>query len=99
MRRNGYGLCTGKVSPKVNAGANQAPFAGLTPWIHATVQGAAGLDSGPEDLPLTFGNLWTLSKPSDRARADAAKSRAIDLAMIASDISRNRMIQLPFFET
>ena len=95
-RRNGYGICTGMRSPK---GERTGDFDGLTPWMHRIVQAAAGRT--PADPPLTFGDLWSAKAGagSARPRADPTAPRAIDLAMIASDISRNRTVQLPFIET
>lgn len=92
-RANGYGICTGnRSSPEVTAG--RGALQGLTPWMNRVVQAAAGRDeNGP---PLTFGDLWTAGQ---EAQADPTTPRAIDLAMIASDISRHRIVQLPFIET
>lgn len=98
-RRNGYGICTGIAVPGCKSRPDQAPFEALTNWTHARVQAAAG--RRVNDAPLTFGDLWTASATSatDMTAADAAAPRTIELAMIASDISRNRTVQLPFFET
>jgi hypothetical protein len=51
--------------------------------------------------PLTFGDLWSLQLlGQETSQAVSPHSvRAIELAMIASDISRNRTVQLPFLET
>ncbi|MGX7709179.1 hypothetical protein [Methylobacterium sp. Gmos1] len=98
-RTNGYGVCTGKASP--NAGTKAwRDFEGLTPWLHASVQAAAG--RAPDERPVTFGDLWNAplpdgSRPNDTVTAFTPRS--IELAMIASDISRNRTVQLPFIET
>jgi len=92
---NNYGLCTGLATPEVPPG--KASFDGLTPWIHAQVQAAAGREV--EGLPLTFGDLWTADGPAGPPdTADPAAPRAIDLAMIVSDLSRQRTAQLPFLE-
>lgn len=97
-RRNGYGICTGLASPSWKARSGQAEFEGLTPWMHRVIQAAAG--RGLDDAPLTFGDLWTASAASAGAiKPDLTAPRAIELAMIASDISRNRTAQLPFIET
>ena len=98
-RENGYGICTGSASPECGKNTDQADFEGLTPWMHRVVQAAAGRKQ--TDPPLTFGDLW--SAPSAEGPAMTAMNptapRAIELAMIASDISRNRTVQLPFLET
>ena len=94
-RANGYGICTGNAQPSLTAKAGQAPFQGLTPWMHEVVQRAAGRNPG--EPPLTFGDLWAGTAAS--GSVDPAGPRAIELSMIASDISRNRTIQIPFVET
>jgi predicted acylesterase/phospholipase RssA len=98
-RVNGYGICTGNMAPEFSKQADHAAFEGLTPWMHRVVQAAAGLEL--DDPPVTFGNLWNAptSAGSSTTVEDPTAPRAIDLAMIASDISRNRMVQLPFLET
>jgi predicted acylesterase/phospholipase RssA len=101
-RRNGYGACTGLTAPHAGQAAWQG-FDGLTAWIHASVQAAAGRKS--DDAPLTFGDLWgapALDGSSSGLNLDEVTTlmpRSIELAMIASDISRNRTVQLPFLET
>jgi hypothetical protein len=91
-RANGYGVCTGMSCPDVKEHA--LAFEGLTPWMYGVIQKLAGL---PADRPLTFGDLWTAGgEPDDDAER---KPRAIELAMIASDLSRKRTVQLPFIES
>jgi hypothetical protein len=98
-RDNGYAICTGNASPGAKPTAGQAEYEGLTPSMHGVIQRAAG--RSPEDAPLTFGELWAAPRAgSDPAGAMGAPGpRAIELSMIASDISRNRTLQLPFIET
>lgn len=98
-RANGYGICTGNASPAITPKAGQAAYEGLTPWMHGVIQRAAGRT--PEQIPLTFGDLWTAPTEVGGAAtlADPGAPRAIDLAMTTSDISRNRTAQLPFLET
>lgn len=98
-RENGYGICTGNAFPQCRKKADLADFEGLTPWMHRVVQAAAGRT--PNDPPLTFGDLWNASSAarSPIAQTDPTAPRAIELTMIASDISRNRMVQLPFLQT
>lgn len=97
-RQNGYGICTGNSNPNISPGnSDAAPFEGLTPWVHRVVQTAAGRSI--EDPPLTFGDLWTAPPAASAVPADSAPpARSIELAMITSDISRNRAAQLPFLE-
>jgi predicted acylesterase/phospholipase RssA len=96
-RSNGYGICTGLSSPDPSADKGQA-FEGLVHWMHRTVQAAAGRGI---DQPLTFGDLWSLQVLGEKTPQQVGPHsvRAIELAMIASDISRNRTVQLPFLET
>lgn len=98
-RANGYGICTGKSAPSFSTNRAIATFEGLSPWMHRVVQSAAGRTI--DDAPLTFGELWSApeaagAKPGGNG---PAAPRSIDLAMIASDISRNRTVQLPFLES
>jgi hypothetical protein len=97
-RNNGYGICTGRSSPN-SAAIGRPDFVGLVHWMHGAVQSAAG--RGIDDRPLTFGDLWSPSRPGDKTprQVNPHAVRAIELAMIASDISRNRTVQLPFLET
>ncbi|GAO38094.1 hypothetical protein SCH01S_03_00690 [Sphingomonas changbaiensis NBRC 104936] len=60
---------------------------GLIDWTHAQLQALAGL---PITKPLTFGDLWTARKMD---------GRAIDLTVIASDLTRGKLIQLPFLSS
>lgn len=101
LQKNGYGVCTGKMAPAVKEDAGKLPFEGLTIWIHRMVQTAAGRKITGD--PLTFGDLWNC--PGTRVVAsttppdpEQVPPRTIDLAMIVSDISRHRTMQLPFLE-
>ncbi|GLS17645.1 RpoH suppressor [Labrys miyagiensis] len=101
LQKNGYGVCTGQMAPTVKEDASKLPFEGLTAWIHRMVQTAAGRKI--TDDPLTFGDLWNC--PGKKVAASTAPPdpeqvppRTIDLAMIVSDISRHRAMQLPFLE-
>ncbi|MEA2884806.1 MAG: hypothetical protein QOH32_4062 [Bradyrhizobium sp.] len=93
-RNNGYGICTGNTAFTGKRSPNLPAFEGLTPWMHHVIQQAAG--RAFDQPPLTFGELWTAGtgKAPDRTAA-----RTIELSMIASDISRNRTLQLPFIES
>jgi len=97
-RNNGYGICTGLATPGCRQDT-QAPFEGLVNWIHARVQAAAGRKL--DDYPLTFGDLWaaSTSPEAEASETNLKAPRTIELSMIASDISRNRTVQLPFLET
>jgi hypothetical protein len=96
-RGNGYGICTGNAEPSLTSKIGQAPFEGLTPWMHTVVQRAAGRTS--DERPLTFGDLWAGTAMGVSDAVDPTRPRAIELSMIASDISRHRTIQIPFVET
>jgi hypothetical protein len=97
-RKNGYGICTGRSAPKAAAEGGQL-FEGLVHWMHRAVQSAAG--RSVDNPPLTFGELWSPPVPGQEAPSQVSPhaTRTIELAMIASDISRNRTVQLPFLET
>jgi hypothetical protein len=98
-RANGYGICTGNPPKESGQETDQGELEELTPWMHRIVQNAAG--RGIADPPLTFGDLW--SAPAAMGEpvgiVDPTAPRSIELEMIASDISRNRTVQLPFLET
>jgi hypothetical protein len=95
-KANGYGICTGLAAFSATPQSGIPPFEGLTAWMHRVVQTAAGRKL--DDAPLTFGDLWNADDKS-RSQSDPNAPRAIELSMIASDISRNRTVQLPFIET
>jgi hypothetical protein len=98
-RANGYGICTGNPGEGSRQEPDHEELEELTPWMHRIVQNAAG--RGIIDPPLTFGDLW--SAPAAIGEpvgiVDPAAPRSIELELIASDISRNRTVQLPFLET
>jgi Patatin-like phospholipase len=96
-RANGYGICTGKTSFGSAKEKEQPTFESLSPWIHRIVQEAAGRTLA--DSPMTFGDLWGAESTDGKQQENPTAPRAIDLSMIASDISRNRTMQLPFLET
>jgi predicted acylesterase/phospholipase RssA len=97
-RSNGYGICTGLATPDSKQQDAQGAFEGLANWIHARVQAAAGRKF--DDSPLTFGDLWAApTSPMAEASQNTPKApRTIELSMIASDLSRNRTVQIPFLE-
>jgi len=97
-RRNGYGICTGMASPAFPGRKGKTSFEGLMPWLHNTVQTAAGRTI--DDDPLTFGDLWSAPRSDGTAASpvNLTAPRSIELEMITSDISRNRAAQLPFIE-
>lgn len=82
---NGYGLCLG-------LGNGDA----LTPWLHATLQSLAGLET---DRPLRFGDLWR--GPGERTDYIAAEARhrpglrAIDLRLMTTALSHGRPYSFP----
>jgi predicted acylesterase/phospholipase RssA len=97
LRDNGYGICTGLTSFGAGTKPGQPAFEGLNPWMHRIIQQAAGRNAA--DAPMTFGDLWGAALPDGKRQDDPTASRTIDLSMVASDISRNRTLQLPFLET
>jgi hypothetical protein len=96
-RENGYGICTGGTSYGPGKKPEQPPFEGLSLWMHRIVQQASGRTLA--EPPMTFGDLWGAGLPEGNRQEDPTAPRAIELSMIASDISRNRTAQLPFLET
>jgi predicted acylesterase/phospholipase RssA len=88
-------ISTGLSSPDPTTSVRH-DFEGLTRWMHRAVQEAAGRSI--DDEPLTFGQLWSLGDGLSQ-ESSPHSPREIELAMIASDISRNRTVQLPFLET
>ena len=94
MARNGFGICTGLSDPEFSP---EKRFQGLTPWMHETIQQAAGRTIN--DDPLTFRDLWNAgNKKGQRDRVDDAAPRNIELSMITSDVSRQRSAQFPFLQ-
>lgn len=57
---------------------------GLIDWTHERLQALAGL---PPSTPLTFGHLWS---------ARDGEGRSIDLTVISTDLTRGKLVQLPF---
>lgn len=84
---NGFGLCNG-----LDGGTGDAP---LTPWLHALIQRAAGLDA--KAPPLTFGMLWDAPgfPPPWLNVADPAATRSIDLQMFATNLGHGRPYIFP----
>ncbi|WP_423596935.1 hypothetical protein [Roseateles sp. MS654] len=78
LRTNGYGLCSGLSQP------DQGEQAGLTDWLHGTLNRLAG--RGVEDPPLTFGDLWG---------PDPAERR-IHLEVMTSAVSQQMVYSIPF---
>jgi hypothetical protein len=98
-RANGYGICTGTATKEGGQKPDQGELEELMPWMHRIVQNAAGRSIA--DPPLTFGDLWSAPAAigDPVGIVDPTAPRSIELEMIASDISRNRTVQLPFLET
>jgi predicted acylesterase/phospholipase RssA len=88
---NGFGMCTGM------AGASSTHEA-LTPWLHALIQKAAGLEG---KAPLTFGALWSARgfPPSWRDQGPGETFRSIDLQMFATNLGHGRPYIFPLRET
>jgi predicted acylesterase/phospholipase RssA len=82
--RNGFGICSGFVSP--SAGSKK-PLS-LTPWLSRLLNRLAGMaEQGP---PLTFGHLWQQNQP--------AAERKINLQMLTTNLTHGRPYRLPFAE-
>jgi hypothetical protein len=96
---NDLGLCRG--GPSGNAAADLERPA-LVAWMHEGIQRAAGL--APNDLPLTFRDLWSAPAhpgarrvPADEGTAPDARS--IDLQMITTNVTLGRPVRLPLQES
>jgi predicted acylesterase/phospholipase RssA len=87
---NDYGLATGMARSGACSRADRTPVPALTEWLHATFQNLAGL---PLERPLTFGDLWA---PEADVMPAETGDRAIDLVLIASDLSHNLSVGFPF---
>jgi hypothetical protein len=74
---NFYGLCSGM------PGAAGAPEEALVPWLDAYYAALAGAGSGPDDPPLTFGDLHGAKPP-------------IRLEMMTTCLTLGRPFLLPF---
>jgi hypothetical protein len=101
---NGYGLCDGH-SPDPSVG--QPP---LTDWLGAKINSLAGL--APGSCALTIGDLWgaeAVALQKDIAARDkrgkrvlpeerivAAKTRAIDLEVMTTNLTLRRPYRVPF---
>jgi predicted acylesterase/phospholipase RssA len=87
---NHYGLCTGLTAGSAGPG--------LTPWLHALIQEAAGRSAG--DAPLTFGDLWDAPgfPPPWLEIPAGAKPRSIDLQMFSTNLAHGRPYIFPLAE-
>ncbi|MBO3752959.1 patatin-like phospholipase family protein [Streptosporangiaceae bacterium NEAU-GS5] len=73
----------------------------LADWLADRIDDLAGRPAGPDDPPLTFGDLWAAGLDvSSSSEYDTATlgpgARAIDLALIATDLTQGRPYRLPF---
>jgi predicted acylesterase/phospholipase RssA len=78
LKETWFGMCSGRTE----TGYTQA---GLTDWLHATIQRCAGL---PENRPLTFRDL----------RGDDPNDPEVNLQLITTDLSASRPATLPLPE-
>lgn len=81
----GWGLASGMATPM--DAMDGKPLPGLTAWMHGTFQRLAGR---PDTAPVTFGDLWAAGQP------EGATGRAIDLALVATDLNRMQSVQFPY---
>lgn len=90
---NDFGFCTGLTEDGQNEG--------LTPWLHALIQTAAGGRELVGDKPLTFGDLWTVRGfPPDCLKEPSSPTpRSIDLQMFSTNLSHGRPYIFPLPET
>jgi predicted acylesterase/phospholipase RssA len=91
---NCFGFCTG-LSTNGNDDAAKGPSApgqALTLWLTKYINELAGL--GPDDDPLTFGQLWWPDLP--RGSVGAEDERAIRLEMFTTCLSLGRPFRVPF---
>ena len=90
---NDFGFCTGLTEDGENEG--------LTPWLHALIQTAAGGRELVGDKPLTFGDLWTVRGfPPDCLKEPSSPTpRSIDLQMFSTNLSHGRPYIFPLPET
>ncbi len=81
----GFGLC---------GGLGQRDKPGLTDWMHARIQEAAGSPAnGP---PVTFGDLWGADR-GERATS-AEDRRQIELVLLTTNVGRGMSHRVPFIE-
>lgn len=81
LRENQLGLCSG-----LGAGAAGGPA--LTEWLHQVIQSLSGMG----EAPLTFDQLWA----APRYPGEPTTRRALQLAVITTDISHHEPRTLPF---
>ncbi|HEY9293369.1 MAG TPA: patatin-like phospholipase family protein, partial [Microlunatus sp.] len=105
---NSFGMCTGLTetgAQMIKPGGEPA----LTEWLSSKINTAAGL--GPNDPPLSFGQLWTADSPGRQdpdkgavqqvedaltAALQDPRQRRIDLRMMTTCLSESRPYDLPF---
>jgi predicted acylesterase/phospholipase RssA len=88
MVNNGFGMCNGMTE--------DAKHEALTPWLHALIQKAAGLEES--DPPLTFGMLWEAPDfpPNWMELPKDTHVRSIDLQMFSTNLAHGRPYIFPF---
>jgi Patatin-like phospholipase len=82
--KNRFGLCSG------GPGVKETPEP-LTWWLTNELDRLAGKDPGPDDDPLTFGDLW--KGPNGAGRPD---DRWLQLQMMTTSLSHGRPYRMPF---
>ncbi len=84
---NGFGLCTGM--------SERDDVEALTPWLHRTVQEAAGRQV--DDDPLTFKDLWQAegSPLKSTGLSSDNSNRSIDLQTFSTNLSHGRPYVFP----
>ncbi|HWT00929.1 MAG TPA: patatin-like phospholipase family protein [Pyrinomonadaceae bacterium] len=87
--KNFFGICTGRGKDPARRDETA-----LTDWLTVNLNDLAGMDTGTDARPLTFGDLWEW-RPGEPEPAPAGSKR-IDLRMMTSNLSQNRPYILPF---
>jgi predicted acylesterase/phospholipase RssA len=90
---NFFVMCNGRKG-KGAAATGQEEHEVLTDWLSLKIQELANL--GPDDMPLTFGDLWWPEQFRQEQRIDPQQEKRIDLRMMTSNLSQNQPYVMPF---
>jgi hypothetical protein len=90
LPKNNYGLCSGMAHQPCPEGPalGEQPES-LTVWLTRYLNETAGL--GPQDAPLTFGQLW--GTPGNDPEPE---HRVVNLEMMTTNLTHGRPYRLPF---
>lgn len=84
---NDFGICSGM--PGAGARGRRA----LTPWLTWLIDDLAGRETGEEDPPLTFGDLW--DGPPGDPRQPGETAPRLRLEMMTTNVTNRRAERLP----